>query len=122
MMLAYQVLLLLSEISQVSGWASCPNLTTSNSDSLANDSPSCYNSEALNNCPFSYLCSHAHICEALKSTIVKHSISTNEDIVSNGDFVFGISIPWGNMSKVLYYGVTSDLNLCSVTSSNDTMP
>ena len=121
-MLTYQMLLLLSEVSQISSWASCPNLTTSNSDSFSNYSPCSYNSEALNYCSFSYLRSHAHISEALKSTIVKHGVSTNEDIVTNAYLVFGICIPRGNMNEVLHDGVATDLNLCSVSSCDYAMP
>ena len=85
--------------------------------------PDATTAKALNNSSLSNVSSHTNIGKALKCAGIKYCIWSDIHIVANSDFVSNLSAACASdVNQILDHAVLSNLDLCSVSSCNDSVP
>jgi len=120
--LAHQVLLLLSPITEVSGGRSSENLARWHSDSFWDDSASGNDSEGFDLSAAANACPHTNEGVVFESASVQADISTNVDVLADRDFITGLLSVTANAGQILDRRVLSNVDFGGVTTDDNAMP
>lgn len=108
LVLSHQVLLLLSEITKISGWSSGEDLPRWNSCSLRNHSACRNNGKWLNSGSSSNRCSHSYESVVFNRACIHADIGTNIAVLTDLYLIAWSSLTAGNSGQVLNRRVLSD--------------